>query len=70
VRGILECAHFIILLHSTCVHYTMEGAYKNDVKQLTNLRTFVFTFTIGFGLGILQLDFYDVKKFILDYDAL
>ena len=26
--GILECAHFIILLHSTCVHYAMKFAYK------------------------------------------
>jgi hypothetical protein len=31
-----------------------EGAYKNYVKQLTSLSTFSFTFTIGFGLGILQ----------------
>jgi hypothetical protein len=50
----LECAHFIILLCSTCAHYTMEGAYKNDVKQLTILCTFVFTFTIGFSLWVLQ----------------
>jgi hypothetical protein len=28
----------------------MKGAYKNDIKQLTSLSTF----TIGFGLGILQ----------------
>jgi hypothetical protein len=41
------CAHFIILVHSTCAHYTMEGAYKIDIKQLTNLSTFAFTFTIG-----------------------
>ena len=27
---------------------------QNDIKQLTSLSTFVFTFTIGFGLGILQ----------------
>jgi hypothetical protein len=45
--GILECAHFIILVCSTCAHYTMEGACKNDRKQLTKLGTFVFTFTIG-----------------------
>jgi hypothetical protein len=32
----------------------MKGAYKNDIKQLTNLSTFSFTFTIGFDLGILQ----------------
>jgi hypothetical protein len=32
----------------------MECAYKNDIKQLTILRTFVFTFTTAFGLGILQ----------------
>jgi hypothetical protein len=25
----------------------MEGAYKNDIKQLTSLSTFAFTFTIG-----------------------
>ena len=25
----------------------MEGAYKNDIKQLTNLSTFSFTFTVG-----------------------
>jgi hypothetical protein len=31
----------------------MEGAYKNDVKQLTILHTFLFTFTIRFGLGVL-----------------
>jgi hypothetical protein len=36
------------------VHYTMEGAYKNDVKQLTILRTFLFIFTIRFRLGVLQ----------------
>jgi hypothetical protein len=27
---------------------------KNDIKQLTILSTFSFTFTIGFGLGVLQ----------------
>jgi hypothetical protein len=27
---------------------------QNDIKQLTILSTFSFTFTIGFGLGILQ----------------
>jgi hypothetical protein len=44
--GILECAHFIILVRSTCAHYTMEGAYKNDIKQLTILSNiFTFTFT-------------------------
>ena len=53
-RSILECAHFIILLRSTCAHYTMEGAYKNDIRQLTSLHTFVFTFTIRFNLGVLQ----------------
>ena len=36
------------------MHYAMKGAYKIDLKQLTSLGTFVFTFTIGFGLGILQ----------------
>jgi hypothetical protein len=46
-RGILECAHFIILVRSTCVHYTMEGAYTNDIKQLTSLSTFAFIFTFG-----------------------
>jgi hypothetical protein len=25
----------------------MEGAYKNDIKQLTNLSKFAFIFTIG-----------------------
>jgi hypothetical protein len=25
----------------------MEGAYKNDIKQLTSLSTFSFTFTVG-----------------------
>jgi hypothetical protein len=25
----------------------MEGAYKNDIKQLTNLSTFSFTFIVG-----------------------
>jgi hypothetical protein len=34
----------------------MKGAYKNDIKQLTSLSTFSFTFTIGFGLGILHFD--------------
>jgi hypothetical protein len=53
-RGILECAHFIILLRNTCAHYTMEGENKNDIKQLTNLSTFAFTFTIAFGLGVLH----------------
>jgi hypothetical protein len=38
----LECAHFIILLCSTCAHYTMEGANKNDIKQLTILSEFSF----------------------------
>jgi hypothetical protein len=33
----------------------MKGAYKNDIKQLTNLITFAFTFTTGFGLGILHM---------------
>jgi hypothetical protein len=33
----------------------MEGAYKNDFKHLTSLSTLVFTFTIGFSLGILQV---------------
>jgi hypothetical protein len=33
----------------------MEGAYKNDIKLLTNLSTFAFAFTVGFGLGVLQL---------------
>jgi hypothetical protein len=46
-RGILEYAHFIILVHSTCVHYIMEGAYKNDIKNITRLSTFAFKFTIG-----------------------
>jgi hypothetical protein len=32
----------------------MKGAYKNDIKQLTNLSTFVLTFMIGLDLGILQ----------------
>jgi hypothetical protein len=36
------------------VHYAMKGAYKNDIKQLTSLSTFSFTFTIGFGLGVLH----------------
>jgi hypothetical protein len=53
--GILECVHFNILVRSTCVHYAMEVAYKNDIKQLTNLSTFSFTFTIGFGLGVLHV---------------
>jgi hypothetical protein len=46
-HDILECAHFIILVRSTCAHYAIEGAYKNDIKQLTNLSTFAFTFTVG-----------------------
>jgi hypothetical protein len=25
----------------------MEGAYKNDIKQLTSLSTFAFRFTVG-----------------------
>jgi hypothetical protein len=32
----------------------MKGAYKNDIKQLTSLSTFAFSFTIGFILGILH----------------
>jgi hypothetical protein len=54
VRDILECAHFIILVRSTCAHYSIEGAYKNYIKQITSLSTFPFTFTIGFVIGILQ----------------
>jgi hypothetical protein len=54
VHGTLECANFLILLRSTCAHYAMEGSCTHDVKQLTSLSTFVFKFTIGFSLGILQ----------------
>jgi hypothetical protein len=32
----------------------MEGAYKNGIKQLTILHTFVFTFKIGFDVAKLQ----------------
>jgi hypothetical protein len=54
--GILECAHFIILVCSTCAHYAIVGAYKNDIKQLTILSTFAFTFTIwGFIPGVLHM---------------
>jgi hypothetical protein len=62
VCGILECAHLIILLHSTCAHYTMEGASKNYIKHLTNLSTFAFTFTIGFDQGVLQREFTTMQK--------
>jgi hypothetical protein len=37
-------------MHALC----HERCIQNDIKQLTNLSTFAFTFTIGFGLGILQ----------------
>jgi hypothetical protein len=35
-----------VLCHERCI--------QNDIKQLTGLSTFPFTFTIGFSLGILQ----------------
>jgi hypothetical protein len=49
--GMCRLPHFITqymcaLYHGRCI--------QNDIKQLTNLSTFSFTFTIGFGLGILQ----------------
>jgi hypothetical protein len=44
----------------------MEGAYKNYVKQLTSLSTFVFTFTIGFSLGILQSLSAEMEKLKLE----
>jgi hypothetical protein len=34
------------LCHEMCI--------QNDIKQLTSLSTFSFTFTIGFSLGILH----------------
>jgi hypothetical protein len=54
VCGILDCAHFLILLCSTCVHYAMKCAYKMISNNSPVLSTFSFTFTIGFGRGILQ----------------
>jgi hypothetical protein len=53
-RGIRECAHYIILLRSTCVHYAMKGALQNDVKTAHQLKYTYITFTIGFDRGILQ----------------
>jgi hypothetical protein len=54
VHSILECAHFIISLRSTCAHYAMKGAYKNDIKTTLQLKYNFIYITIGFGLGILQ----------------
>jgi hypothetical protein len=51
--SILECAHFIILVCNTCVHYTMEDACQNYINQLTSLSTFSHL-QLGFSLRILQ----------------
>jgi hypothetical protein len=47
MHDIQECANFIILLRSTRAHYAVKGAYKNDIKHLTNLSTFSFTLQLG-----------------------
>jgi hypothetical protein len=48
-----------------------ESAYKNDIKHLTSLSIFAFTFTIGFSLGILhpRSQFNSVFQMIKDWEV-
>ena len=57
VRSIQECAYYIILLCSSCMHYAMGSALQNDVKTTHQLMYTYITFTVGFSQGILQLIF-------------
>jgi hypothetical protein len=52
--SIWVCAYYIILWHSSCMHYAMKYALQNDVKTTHQPKYSYIIFTIGFSRVILQ----------------